>query len=120
VTFIEGRNALGAPGLAGPHEDSYAMTTAGRSETAAEGYEKVPSLKALGVTAVELLPVHEFDELDCRFVNPLTGERLKDFGATTRSPSECQRRPTRAIRRGRPPRTSSAGWSGRSTPRGSR
>ncbi|MDR3637137.1 MAG: isoamylase [Isosphaeraceae bacterium] len=41
--------------------------------------EKVPYLKELGVTAVELLPIHEFDELDCPFVNPLNGERLRDF-----------------------------------------
>jgi glycogen operon protein len=33
----------------------------------------------LGVTAVELLPVHEFDEWDCPFSNPRTGERLKNF-----------------------------------------
>src|SRR5579884_3247691 len=41
--------------------------------------EKVPYLKALGVTAVELLPIHEFDENDCPFVNPTTGERLRNF-----------------------------------------
>src|SRR5262249_25440911 len=32
-----------------------------------------------GVTAVELLPIHEFDECDCPFTNPLTGERLRNF-----------------------------------------
>jgi len=41
--------------------------------------EKIPYLKELGVTAVELLPIDEFDENDCPFVNPLTGERLKNF-----------------------------------------
>jgi isoamylase len=41
--------------------------------------EKIPHLQALGITAVELLPVHEFDELDCRFTNPLTGERLRNL-----------------------------------------
>ena len=41
--------------------------------------EKIPYLKALGVTAVELLPIDEFDENDCPFVNPLTGERLRNF-----------------------------------------
>src|SRR5919204_172417 len=41
--------------------------------------EKIPYLKALGVTAVELLPIHEFDENDCPFTNPLTGERLRNF-----------------------------------------
>lgn len=41
--------------------------------------EKIGYLKSLGVTAVELLPVNEFDETDCPFVNPLTGERLRNF-----------------------------------------
>lgn len=41
--------------------------------------EKVPYLQWLGVTAVELLPIHEFDECDCPFRNPLTGERLRNF-----------------------------------------
>jgi isoamylase len=40
---------------------------------------KIPYLKDLGVTAVELLPVHEFDEDDCPFTNPITGERLRNF-----------------------------------------
>jgi glycogen operon protein len=41
--------------------------------------EKIPYLKKLGITAVELLPVHEFDEDNCPFTNPLTGEKLLDF-----------------------------------------
>src|SRR5262249_22418043 len=41
--------------------------------------EKIPYLKELGVTAIELLPIHEFDENDCPFTNPLTGERLRNF-----------------------------------------
>jgi glycogen operon protein len=41
--------------------------------------EKIPYLQWLGVTAVELLPIHEFDEGDCPFTNPLTGERLRNF-----------------------------------------
>jgi isoamylase len=41
--------------------------------------EKIPYLQGLGITAVELLPVHEFDEDDCVFSNPLTGERLRNF-----------------------------------------
>ena len=41
--------------------------------------EKIDYLKWLGITAVELLPVDEFDENDCPFVNPLTGEKLKNF-----------------------------------------
>jgi glycogen operon protein len=41
--------------------------------------EKIDHLASLGITAVELLPVDEFDENDCAFVNPLTGERLRNF-----------------------------------------
>jgi len=41
--------------------------------------EKLPYLKDLGITAVELLPIHEFDECDCPFVNELTGEKLVNF-----------------------------------------
>jgi glycogen operon protein len=41
--------------------------------------EKLPYLQSLGVTAVELLPVHEFDEDDCPFTNPLTDETLRNF-----------------------------------------
>jgi isoamylase len=38
--------------------------------------EKIPYLKKLGVTAVELLPVNEFEEGDTDRVNPVTGEPL--------------------------------------------
>ncbi len=38
--------------------------------------EKIPYLKKLGVTAVELLPVSEFEEGDTDRFNPFTGERL--------------------------------------------
>jgi glycogen operon protein len=41
--------------------------------------EKIPYLQSLGVTAVELLPIHEFDECDCPFTNPITGERLRNL-----------------------------------------
>ncbi len=60
------------------------FTCHGTSMTARPGtfaglVEKIPYLHDLGVTAVELLPIHEFDECDCPFVNPLTGERLRNF-----------------------------------------
>jgi glycogen operon protein len=41
--------------------------------------EKIPYLQSLGVTAVELLPVFEFDEDDCVFMNPHTKQNLKNF-----------------------------------------
>ena len=41
--------------------------------------EKIGYLKQLGITAVELLPVHEFDETDCRYENPTTGQKLVNF-----------------------------------------
>ena len=41
--------------------------------------EKIPYLQSLGVTAIELLPVFEFEEADTDRVNPVTGERLLNF-----------------------------------------
>jgi len=41
--------------------------------------EKIPYLKELGVTAVELLPVNEFDETENDRINPLTGEWLLNY-----------------------------------------
>ena len=41
--------------------------------------EKIDYLKWLGVTAVELLPIFEFDECDCPFTNPTTGDRNVNF-----------------------------------------
>lgn len=41
--------------------------------------EKVTELKSLGITAIELMPVDVFDENDCPFVNPMTGEKLRNF-----------------------------------------
>ena len=38
--------------------------------------DKIPYLRQLGVTAVELLPVNEFEEGDTDRLNPETGERL--------------------------------------------
>ena len=38
--------------------------------------EKIPYLRNLGVTAVELMPIVEFDEADNPRVDPLTGKRL--------------------------------------------
>jgi len=41
--------------------------------------EKLPYLKDLGVTTIELLPVFQFDRHDIRYVNPDTGEALVNY-----------------------------------------
>ncbi|MCX7032094.1 MAG: glycogen debranching protein GlgX [Spirochaetes bacterium] len=41
--------------------------------------EKIPYLTDLGVTAVELMPVMEFDERENHRTNPRTGERLGNY-----------------------------------------
>ncbi|MGA7409828.1 MAG: glycogen debranching protein GlgX, partial [Bryobacteraceae bacterium] len=41
--------------------------------------EKIPYLQSLGVTAVELMPIYDFDEDENPRVNPLTGEKLFDY-----------------------------------------
>lgn len=41
--------------------------------------EKIPYLKELGVTAVELMPIQEFDENENLNLNPITGENLKNY-----------------------------------------
>ncbi|MBF0337849.1 MAG: glycogen debranching protein GlgX, partial [Nitrospirae bacterium] len=41
--------------------------------------EKIPYLKELGVTAIELLPIAEFEEMDSDRIDPSTGQRLKNF-----------------------------------------
>lgn len=41
--------------------------------------EKIPYLKELGVTAVELMPVHEFNEGQVPRINPQTGKPLRNY-----------------------------------------
>ena len=41
--------------------------------------EKIPYLKELGITSIELLPIHEFDEYENTHNNPKTGERLTNY-----------------------------------------
>jgi isoamylase len=41
--------------------------------------EKIPYLLDLGVTTIELLPVHEFDPVENPRANPETGEPLRNF-----------------------------------------
>ncbi len=46
--------------------------------------EKIPHFEELGVTAVELMPVQDFNENELQRVNPLTGQSLRnDFGYNT-------------------------------------
>ena len=41
--------------------------------------EKIPYLKELGVTSVEFLPLFEFDEFENANIDPITGEKLKNY-----------------------------------------
>lgn len=41
--------------------------------------DKIPYLKELGVTAVELLPIQEFDPFENQLVDPTTGKRLTNY-----------------------------------------
>ena len=41
--------------------------------------EKIPYLKELGVTAVELMPIHEFNESQILGINPQTGKSLRNY-----------------------------------------
>lgn len=41
--------------------------------------EKIPYLQDLGVTAIELMPVLEFNENETNRRNPITGKRLKNY-----------------------------------------
>lgn len=41
--------------------------------------EKIPYLRDLGVTAVELMPVTEFNEYELNRINPVTKEKLRNY-----------------------------------------
>ncbi|GMO52057.1 MAG: glycogen debranching protein GlgX [Treponemataceae bacterium] len=41
--------------------------------------EMIPYFKELGITSLELLPVHEFDETETDRVNPATGKQLVNY-----------------------------------------
>jgi isoamylase len=41
--------------------------------------ERIPYLRDLGITSVELMPVQEFNENELPRVNPRTGERLRNY-----------------------------------------
>jgi glycogen debranching enzyme GlgX len=41
--------------------------------------DKLPYLQSLGITAIELLPIYEFDESEWKLHNPITGKRLYNY-----------------------------------------
>jgi len=41
--------------------------------------EKIPYLKDLGINAIKLMPIHEFNELEYHRFNPLDGSRLYNY-----------------------------------------
>lgn len=41
--------------------------------------EKIPYLKDLGVTTIELMPIHQFDSTEAAGINPETGEKLTNY-----------------------------------------
>lgn len=61
-----------------------AMTQSPSSQAAHPGtyaglVEKIPYLKDLGINAIELMPIFEFDEFENTRIHPDTGERLYNF-----------------------------------------
>lgn len=52
---------------------------AGRPGTFEALREKIPYLRGLGITCVELLPVAEFDETDNTFCDPVSGRALPNY-----------------------------------------
>ncbi|MEQ1803853.1 MAG: glycogen debranching protein GlgX [Burkholderiaceae bacterium] len=41
--------------------------------------EKIPYLRSLGVTALELMPVHEFNQNEIARADPVSGQRLRNY-----------------------------------------
>ena len=61
-----------------------AYTNSATSKTSHPGsyaalVEKIPYLKDLGINAIELMPIFEFDEYENSRIHPETGERLYNF-----------------------------------------
>ena len=57
----------------------HSSSKAERPGTFAGLIEKIPYLQDLGVTAIELMPVLEFNENESQLLNPMTGEKLKNY-----------------------------------------
>ena len=55
------------------------LKTKAQPGTYAALVETLPYLKTLGVNAIELMPCHEFNELEYHSVNPATGEFRRNF-----------------------------------------
>ncbi len=58
---------------------AHASSQVQNAGTYAAMIEKIPYLKKLGVNAVELLPIYEFDECNCKNHNPETDEPLVNY-----------------------------------------
>ena len=64
------------------HVRGFTIHTSSKAErpgTFAGVIEKIPYLQDLGVTAIELMPVLEFNENESQLLNPITGEKLKNY-----------------------------------------
>jgi glycogen operon protein len=72
--------------------------------------EKIPYLNELGVTAVELMPVTEFEESDHYFKNPGRASGFATSGAISRCRSSLPRPRTRRVRTPRRRCASSRRW----------
>jgi hypothetical protein len=72
---------------------------------------KIPYLQDLGVTAIELMPVQEFNENELSRLNPISKERSGTIGATIRPPSSRQSSPMAPKDHLRSKRSNSGKWS---------
>lgn len=77
------------PGISAKDLVIYEMHVRGFTQDASSGVknpgtylgviEKIPHLLDLGVNAVELMPIHEFNECEVKRINPLTKQRLYNY-----------------------------------------
>ncbi len=58
---------------------SSADSSLAKTEQALEPVPKLPYIKSLGVTAIELMPVFDFDSKTPKRINPITGAGLNNF-----------------------------------------
>ena len=79
------------------------FTVASHSQTKYPGsflalVEKIPYLKSLGVNAIELMPIFEFNEREIHRVNPKTGQLLKNVWGYSDDQFLCSYEPIRLFR----------------------